>query len=241
MQDLLRLWKDQMADETPTLTSAVSHRSIPVIVHGLVAHTAESAWGVVLLYASGSTVPALPLIRSMLENVATVDYVLREPNGWQTLREANAWQRDQLLKDIDASEQESVEFERTRRHVDSMMQGGAPHSRHLKNRFLDQGPQKISFYPSYKQLSDSTHAGMGVVRFYTEVGDGPGSFGLRESGDDPWSAGWFVFAASLLHQALEAWDSLFGGDPIRGALKDVGTRIAGLPQQQPESEADPHG
>ena len=83
MRELLSLWDKQMRSEIYELQVEVSHQSVPVIVHGLAAHTAESARAVSLLYQAGTTVASLPLIRSMLEDVMTIDYVLREPEGWK--------------------------------------------------------------------------------------------------------------------------------------------------------------
>lgn len=121
----------------------------------------------------------------MLEDLATLKHVLREPDDWQEMRNATFKHRRQILQDFEKTGQEEPWLGKARAQIEWMRENGATNPGTIKARFLEAQPGEISLYTQYRNLSDQAHAGMCVVVKYTESGImGPGTFGLSKTGSN---------------------------------------------------------
>lgn len=224
IDDLLKVWEDQVNAPSQRLQREMRNAAA-IIVHGLTAHVADLAGAVATLYRNNMTVAAIPLIRCMVEDVATLEYVLREPDGWEEIRNASFKQRRQILQDFEKTGRERPWFEKARTHIEWMRENGAKNPGVLKDRFTDAEPGEVSLYTQYRNLSDETHAGMGVVNKYAELDSGgPGTFGLSRTGSNESAPEKLLTAVMMLRTALEAWDTLWGSDDTEARLADLGKR-----------------
>lgn len=235
IEALLEVWSDLMDIQPVKLRTETHHGSVPIVVHGLVAHTAELARGVLVLLESGSVAPTYPLIRSMIEDVVTAEYIVLEPDGWEDILDWTIWQRDGIRKDLEKLDGESAETQALSRHLDLLRGDGRPRARppQIKDRFLEKRPGHVSLYPFYRVFSDLTHAGMGVVTMYTSVVPGTSkqfvfdNVGSME--DAPRRIG---VAPMMLHRALKVWNDHYGDDAHEERLREIGMF---LPRSTPES------
>lgn len=225
IEALLEVWSDLMDIQPVKLRTESHHDSVPVVVHGLVAHTAELARGVLVLLESGSVAPTYPLIRSMIEDVVTAEYIVPESAGWKDILDSAVWQRESIRRDLVTLDGESPETLALHERLDLLRSSNSrkPRNPHIKDRFLEKRPGHVSLYPFYRVFSDLTHAGMGVVTMYTSVVPGTSKqFVLDNVGsmeDAPRRIG---VAPMMLHRALKVWNDHYGDDAHKERLWQIG-------------------
>lgn len=225
IDELLDVWSEQMDNISPKLARDDLHPSAPIIVHGLTAHVADLARGAALLYRAEVTVAAIPLIRAMLEDVATIEHVLDKPDGWKDVQNASLKQRRLILKDFEATGEALPWFEEARSHLEWMRENGAVEQGAIKDRFPAPKPGQVSSYTQYRNLSDEIHAGMGVVVKYTESDPGvPGSYGLSAVARNGSAPVKLLEVTDSLTRALMAWNTLWGSSSIRARLLEIDDR-----------------
>lgn len=222
IDELLDVWSTQIEHLSEDLQREGLHKSVPIIVHGLTAHVADLARATALLYRADVTVAAIPLIRAMIEDVATIDYVLENDEGWKDVQDASFKQRRLILNDFEATGEVQPWFEKARSHLEWMRENGAKDPRPIKARFEDAEPGRVSMYTQYRNLSDEIHAGMGVVTKYTEADpEQPGSYGLASTANDGSAPVKLVNAVMSLQSALMSWQTLWGSVATATRLTEI--------------------
>jgi hypothetical protein len=227
MHELLGLWGEGLEADSWEVRADGLHRSVPVIVRGLVAHTVDCGRATTVLYGSGLPAAAMPLIRAMLEDVITAEWIVENKEAWQAFRKANAIQRAGSLKDFISREPGDSFLADRLVALEAIAQERTPPGRKIVDRSKTV-PGSVPDYELYRIASDLTHSGMGVVNLYTASDPRKeGRIGFHTSANHPQAASWFSTAAWLLLRALTVWDQLLVARPFEDRLRVIATVISG--------------
>jgi hypothetical protein len=235
MQELIALWDEQLELGSIGLDADEHHKSVPVIVRGLTAHVVDNGRATLTLYEAELAASAMPIIRGMLEDVITAEWVLTTPEGWRAIQVKSARQTHGSIKDYLKREPEDSFIQQRLLELGEVAypQGGTP-GLQVSDRARTV-PGFLPDYEMYRLASDLTHAGMGVVHLYYagRPSDGQDGVAFNSSALHPGAPGWFANSTWFLHRALTAWDSLVTNQPLRQRLLVIRSQIT----KQSEREA----
>lgn len=226
IEDLLAIWDSQMTSNPFELQAEIEHESVALFVHAFTARVAENARAVVVLYRSALTISALSVVRSMVEDTATIEFVATIPDGWRRLRDESVFQQSQFVESLEKIDGVSPESHQAREQVSWMEANGSdPRRSKIYRRFVERparnGRPAYSNYITYSMLSDLTHANLRTLSFYTtvevdddldELGEAGFDVRLSKDGQAPRAETWPIVAAACLFDALMYWNALFGND-----------------------------
>jgi hypothetical protein len=222
LRELLALWEKQLIFDQITVAADIPP-AVPVAVRGLTAHAVDCARGVLMLYEASQPIAALPLVRCVLEDAVTAQWLIAQPNGWKTFISDGATQQMKALREIiqgnPADELSSARLSDLRKLVDEI---GTPSGYTIQQRVQSlEGTDKM--YLIYRAASALTHAGSGIVDVYS-VSDSNSELGVAfvPYAKHPTASAWLGIAASSLTHALLAWNSLV----LVGSETEAVTRIA---------------
>jgi hypothetical protein len=229
MSELLRIWDLETQSGVVLIRADDFHKAIPVIVRGLAAHAVDCARAIVLLYEKGVEAAAIPIIRALVEDVITMEWMLKSPDSWKVVRNKSAKQQLGSLEDYLSRMPSDVFLDARREDLRASLE-----ERQLPVGWTVEGRAKVDAsgatpsYELYRIASDLTHAGMGVVEMYTEV-DPYSPLGVRflSKAELPDARAWFSVATSMLSRAILAWNEMLSNDPFGPRVQAISAEMAG--------------
>jgi len=202
---LIALWDSQ------TLRGSVpirdTHLEAGMSVWSLTFHAVDCARGVLTLYEAGQPIPAVPIVRVMLEDAVTAGWLSVFPDKHRALLKDGINQRKKLYRDL--LDRDGVQEFAAEQLAEA--EALAEHLRDAGGYVLEQRMRDLEgsdgLYTQYRLLTGQSHAGVGVVDMYVSSDDqSPVGFSLDRFGSLPGASGIIGIAASMLLLAMIAWD-----------------------------------
>jgi hypothetical protein len=209
LQYLIALW------DTHPLQGDVAirptHQQAALSVWALTFHAVDCARGVLTLYEAGQPIPAVPVVRLLLEDAVTAGWLTVFPAKHRALLRDGVDQRKKLYRELVG--QEGVGEFATEQLAEA--EALAEVLRDAGGYVLEQRMRDLKdtdgLYTHYRLLTGQSHAGVGVVDMYVS-NDDRSSVGvsLDRFGSLPAAGGIIGIAASMLLLAMIAWDCTKG-------------------------------
>lgn len=100
LRDLINMWESELGDPTVTTRVDLPHKVVPIAVYSSTAHAVECAKAVLSLYEASLPVPAVPLIRTLIEDAITAAWLIGTPDGWKSFVSAGAGERATTIRGV---------------------------------------------------------------------------------------------------------------------------------------------
>ncbi|MHC2186911.1 hypothetical protein ACVLV4_002578 [Rathayibacter agropyri] len=226
LAELVAIW-DAQAD-TPTVQIRLLHSGhVPVAVRGLVAHAVDCGRATLTLYNAKQPAPAVPVIRTLMEDAITAHWLLINPEGWKGLMLDGAKNRKTVMGGIlnrDPSGDTAADLlAKASAQMDEYSAHGSGWPFEQRARAVTGSDE---MYLLYRLASNLSHAGAGVVDLYTgEQPDAALQVAFIPYASHGSAAGWLKVATALLLRALLAWDYVVVGRPLESQLTPVAERL----------------
>lgn len=220
---LIALWDSQPGTDV-TLASERVHAGLAV--YALAQHAVDCARGVLTLYEAGQPIPAVPIVRLILEDAVTAGWLTVYPEQFKALVRKGVDERRKLFQDL--MQREDFHEWAAPLHADSV--AALDDLADAGGFVLDQRMSALAgtdgLYSHYRLLTRLSHAGMGVVDLYlTNDETSPAGVRLRTYGSLPEAAGTIGIASAMLSATLIAWDCSRLDRRWENELTDLSTRM----------------
>jgi hypothetical protein len=243
LQELIDLWDSELKERTVEVRGDFEHEIVPLAVYSSVAHAVECGKGVLTLYRASLPVPAVPLIRTLIEDSVTAAWLIVAPGAWQAYASAGADERGKTIRRVMKERPEDVRLAERNGEMTNLTEHlGTPKKWRFDQRAAQlEGADDV--YTYYRIASALSHAGFGIADLYakTDPRDKNEAILLNYPAHAAASS-WIAVAAGAVLQALIAWDHARPGRPHEIRLTAIADRIGvsstirlRVPDETPES------
>lgn len=228
LEELLDIW-DQ-AQITRTDAQLVRHPEdrirVGVIVRGLAAHAVDCGRGVLTLYQASQPVPAIPLVRCLMEDAVTAIWVHAVEDAWRSFSSDGAKSRARALREMQELDPSDLVAGERLAETKKLLEMLGPASGHLIQQRMQAIEGGENWYLLYRAASAWTHAGVPIVDLYTEV-DERSEIGMsaRPHAAFPNASAYIALAATYLLHTLAIWDHCQADRPDRDRLEEINRRL----------------
>ncbi|WP_146077482.1 DUF5677 domain-containing protein [Rathayibacter rathayi] len=203
LAELVAIW-DEQADAQIVQVLRLDSGHVPVAVRGLAAHAVDCGRATLTLYNAKQPAPAVPVVRTLMEDAIPAHWLLINPEGWKGLMLDGAKNRKTVMAGIlnrDPSD-DTV--------TDLLAKASAladEYSAHGSGWLFQQRARAVTgseeMYLLYRLASNLSHAGVGVVDLYTGgQPDAELQVAIIPYASHGAAAGWLKVATALLLRAL---------------------------------------
>lgn len=246
LRELLDIWDQQNAAEVQVAreVDAIRHATL---VHGLTAHAADLARGVLVLYDAKMFLQMYPLVRLMLEDSILAMWLESEKGSWRELLHKASADLVRLIDEIAEHGALSPGYETLRSQAGAAREQLAEAKRGrltVERQMVElQGAGK-SMYTDYRLLSQWAHAGKPIVDLYT-VEDESVVGGIRSSSvplidlDSADTNAIVGYGAAAFLQALFVWDRATIEQVGRQHLEIIASRLGVRVERAARTEDTP--
>lgn len=237
LAELVAIW-DAQAD-VPTVQIRLLHSGhVPIAIRGLVAHAVDCGRATLTLYNAKQPAPAVPVIRTLMDDAITAHWLLTNPEGWKGLMLDGARNRKNVMAGIvdrDPSDDTAADLrDAAEAQMDEYAAHGSGWPFKQRARAVT-GSEEM--YLLYRLASNLSHAGVGVVDLYTgEQPDSELQVAFIPYASHGAAAGWLKVATALLLRALIAWDHVVVGRPLEPQLTPIAERLGVSSAILPDAE-----
>lgn len=226
---LCKLWDEHAEVGTVAIVPTMNGQMV-VGLRALVAHAVECGWAVAMLYSAGQPLPAVPVIRTIMEDAVTAMWLLKRPNAWKAFLYEGALTRRTLLRTIKKANPD-LSPERMAAELAAVEQVMATYEPFNSESKFEQRAAAVTgtgdLYVQYRLASGLSHVGERVASLYTHA-DPSSRLGMAWVDEPKHTTAdmWMRFATVLVLRALTAWDHVLVDHPLRPELEIVGARFA---------------
>jgi len=229
IRQLIQIWDDDSGQKTVPVRTDLDLQ-VTVLVRGLAAHAVDAGRGVLALYEAGLPVPAVPIIRTLMEDSVTAGWVLVVPDGWKDLLSDGSKARSRALREAMEAKAGGAtnEWEARRQEYEDQVRDLGPASPSYKvfEQRLNAIAGTDGMYLVYRYLSGLTHAGADIIDLYTAGNPAPGlPVTYRRFAAHSMAALLLGHGAISLLQALIAWDTTLPARPHQTELDNISGQL----------------
>jgi hypothetical protein len=199
LQELIDLWDSELKERTVTVRGDFEHEIVPLAVYSSVAHAVECGKAVLTLYRASLPVPAVPLIRTLIEDSVTAAWLVVAPGAWQAYASAGADERGKTIRRVMKERPEDVVLAERSGEMTSLTEHlGTPKKWRFEQRAAQlEGADDV--YTYYRIASALSHAGFGIADLYAKA--------------DPRDRNEAILLTYPAHAAASSWIAVAAGAP----------------------------
>ncbi|ROR80033.1 hypothetical protein SAMN06295974_1928 [Plantibacter flavus] len=225
IRELLAIWAAQNKQTVITRTD-LHDASVPVLVRGLTAHAVDCAGGVLTLYQNHQPVPAIPVVRALMEDATSAIWLIVDEKAWKSFIGFGAVTRRKALNSLlQLDPSDLLVADRLAETDDILDRLGSPSGYKIDQRMMKiEGAE--NWYLMYRAMSAMTHADSGVVDLYTAHNpENPLGVAFRNHAAFSNANSYIGVAATMLLLTLIAWDTCQSDHPDHERLTAIATDL----------------
>lgn len=204
------------------MRSDIHHHSVPVLIRGLAAHASDCTRGVLTLYKNHLTVPAIPIVRAVMEDATTAAWLLVDADAWHSFISDGAVSRKKALKQMAVLNPSDVVIADRLSETDDLLNKLGQPSGHKIEQRMNSLAGAENMYLMYRAASAMSHADSAIVDLYTDA-DPNSDLGVvwRNHASFSNASAYIAVAATNLLHALLAWDTCLVDRPDQEQLERI--------------------
>ncbi|NQX34730.1 DUF5677 domain-containing protein [Herbiconiux sp. VKM Ac-2851] len=226
LAELTSIWRSHSSERSIEVRSDLGRPTTPVLIRGLAAHAVECGQAILVLYKNSLPLPAVPIVRTLMEDAMTAGWLLVDEDAWRSfVSEAAQKKRTALREVLEMDPDNTPAAERMAESQQLLDDLGMPSNNKIQQRFRAlEGGERL--YLMYRAASALSHAESTVVDLYTEVDPrSPVGVVWRDHAAHTNASAWIAVAATHLLFALIAWDSCRLERPDQDRLESIATKL----------------
>lgn len=206
---LIQLWETQPLQGDVVIRP--SHQEAAVSIWALTFHAIDCARGVLTLFEAGQSIPAVPVVRLLLEDAVTAGWLSVFPDKHRALLREGVNQRTKLYRELIGKEVVGEFAAEQLAEAEALAEILRDAGGYVLEQRMSDLKDTDGLYTHYRLLTGQSHAGVGVVDMYVSGDErSPVGVSLDRFGSLPAASGIIGTAASMLLLAMIAWDSIRG-------------------------------
>lgn len=226
---LVALWDERARDRKVTLPA--EHVRSGVVIRALVAHAVDMGRAIVTLYGASLPIAAPPLVRVLIEDSVTAGWLQLYPEKHRAFLRKGVDQRRKFFEDVMAWDPTASDVQHHLQEAKEISEALTGEGAYVIQQVINDLEHNTNLYAVYRILTGQSHAGVGVVDLYTrDTPDTPTGLSFRSFGQARGAAGIVGTAASMLLQAMIAWDCTLQERQWKQELTELATRLGVQPR-----------
>jgi hypothetical protein len=224
--ELLEIWDGAASRRVLETRTDIHDPRVPVLTRGLTAHAADCARGVLTLFQNSQPVPAIPLVRCLMEDAITAARLFAVEDAWRSFITEGATNRAKALRMIQEYDPEDLAAgEQLVAAEEIIAMFGRPSGHKIEQR-MNALEGTENWYLMYRAASTLTHAGSGVVDLYFESDESTDlGVAFRNHASFGNASSYLAVAAANFLHTLSLWDLCQPDQPDKQALDAIKDRL----------------
>jgi hypothetical protein len=203
---LIQLWETQPRKGDVAIRPA--HQQAALSIWALTFHAVDCARGVLTLFEAGQPIPAVPVVRLLLEDAVTAGWLSVFPDKHRALLRDGVDQRRRLYRELIGKEVVGEFAAEQLAEAEALAELLRDAGGYVLEQRMRDLKDTDGLYTHYRLLTGQSHAGVGIVDMYvSNDAHSPIGVSLDRFGSLPAASGIIGIAASMLLLAMIAWDS----------------------------------